>query len=304
VGDDVTPASSPTCGIDDARRLGDLLRVVSGRLRDAGVETARIDARLLIAESARVRAEDILLHPDEVIGTPEAEVLEELVRRRESREPMSHILGVKGFRTFDLSVSADVLTPRPETELLVEVAVAHFEDRGLTPDRILDLGTGSGCIILSLIDHFAAARGVAVDISEAALAVAKSNADALDMTDRVDFLAGRWFEALPMDESAFDLIVSNPPYIPTADIADLAPEVRDFEPILALDGGEDGLDPYREIIVGAKDRLRDGGLLALEIGIAQAELVSSLCRTAGFVEVSVADDLAGIPRVVSALKVS
>lgn len=292
--------SEGSCGIAHARQLGDLLQSVTARLRDAGVDNARLDARLLIAEAVRVSAEDILLHPERTIAEAEAAALETLVVRRVSREPMSHILGIKGFWDFDLAVSADVLTPRPETELLVDVAIRHFASTGSEPETVLDLGTGSGCIVLSVLDVFPTAKGHAVDLSDAALKQARDNAGALDLADRMKFYQGRWFSALGNTSVQFDLIVSNPPYIPTSDIKSLAPEVRDYEPHLALDGGADGLVAYRDILADVAGYLKPRGLLVFEVGVGQAEAVSQLCCDSGFDHVETFDDLAGIGRVVSA----
>lgn len=296
------PAPSGTCGLDEARRLGELLRAVSARLSDAGIESARLDARLLIAEAARVRTEDILLNPDQAVAQSEIDVLEGLVARRETREPIAHILGIKGFRNFDLEVSSDVLVPRPETEVLVDVAEQFLVGRKQAGMRILDLGTGSGCIILSLMDSFPNAEGIAVDVSDSALSVARSNADALSLSDRIVFRRGHWFEPLDIGEADFDLIVSNPPYIPTADVRNLEPDAREHEPVLALDGGGDGLNAYREIVPNALKRLLPDGALIVEIGIHQDSDVVALCRTAGFANVSVVNDLAGVPRVVVAIR--
>ncbi|MEQ8666649.1 MAG: peptide chain release factor N(5)-glutamine methyltransferase [Rhodospirillales bacterium] len=288
------------CGLTVARRLGELLSAVTRDLADAGIESARIDARLLIARATQGAATDAFLHPEQTIGDDQHATLADLVRRRIAREPMAQILGRRGFRDIELAVTRDVLTPRPETENLVE-AVHAFADGPVS--RILDLGTGSGCLILSLLSELPGATGVGVDVSEAALGVALGNAASLGLQDRVTFFAGDWFDALPAtggDAGPYDLIVSNPPYVRQGEIADLEPEVRDHEPAVALDGGPDGMDAYRAICASAGRYLRDGGNLGFEVGAGQADAVATLLQRSGFAGTQIVDDLAGIARVVMA----
>lgn len=293
------PASSP-CSLGDSRRLGEILREVVARLSERGIESARIDARLLIAAATGGDSADALLHPDRTLPESERELLESMVVRREAREPMSHILGYRGFWDHDFVVNADVLTPRPETEAIIEAVTAHLDE---PPSRILDLGTGSGCLIVSLLSSYRGATGVAVDISEAALRVARDNAERLGLADRVRFVCGNWCEVMDEtddDTADFDLVVSNPPYIATDEIAMLAPEVRDYEPRIALDGGVDGLDAYRAISRSLADRVAPGGSVAVEIGQDQAAAVANIFTDAGYDIVCQRHDLAKIPRVIVA----
>jgi release factor glutamine methyltransferase len=215
--------------------------------------------------------------------------LDRLIQRRARREPISHIIGKRAFWMHDFEVTPDVLDPRPDTETLVEAALAQpFA-------TVLDLGTGSGCILLSLLHERPAAHGVGTDISEAALAVARRNADRVGVADRVDWALSDWFSAVT---GTFDLIVSNPPYIAKAEMPDLAPELG-FEPRDALTDEADGLSAYRAIASGAADHLVPGGRLLVEIGHTQGEAVTALFSAAGFADVTVVPDLDGRDRVVS-----
>ncbi|MGB3556631.1 MAG: peptide chain release factor N(5)-glutamine methyltransferase [Jannaschia sp.] len=226
-------------------------------------------------------------------GPDGARRLAELVARRAMREPISHIAGHRAFWMHDFEVSGDVLDPRPETETLVEAALAvPFE-------RVLDLGTGSGCILLSLLHERSEATGLGTDISEAALAVAARNADRIGVAERVTWRRADWLDGV---EGAFNLIVSNPPYIAADEMAALAPEVREWEPHLALTPGGDGLAAYRAIAAAAPGRLTPDGWLMAEIGIGQGEAVTALFREAGLGEIRTFADLSGRDRVVSGRK--
>lgn len=215
------------------------------------------------------------------------------IDRRAAREPVARILGRRSFWAHEFTVTPDVLDPRPDTETLVEVALA-------APfGRVLDLGTGSGCILVSLLHERADATGLGTDVSAGALAVAARNAEAAGVGTRASFRLADWFEGV---EGTFDLIVSNPPYIAAVEIDTLAPEVRDWDPRGALTPGGDGLDAYRAIAAGAGDHLALGGRLAVEIGTAQASAVTEIMAAAGLTRFSVTRDLNGRDRVVSAIK--
>ena len=215
--------------------------------------------------------------------------LDRLIQRRARREPISHIIGKRAFWMHEFEVTPDVLDPRPDTETLVEAALAQpFA-------TVLDLGTGSGCILLSLLHERPAACGIGTDISEAALAVAQRNADRVGVADRVDWAVSDWFSAVT---GSFNIIVSNPPYIAKAEMPDLAPELG-FEPRGALTDEADGLTAYRTIASGAADYLVPGGRLLVEIGPTQAEEVSALFTAAGFADVIIHPDLDGRDRVIS-----
>ncbi|UWQ20823.1 peptide chain release factor N(5)-glutamine methyltransferase [Jannaschia sp. W003] len=250
------------------------------RLAAAGVPDPFTDARRLLQHHAGT-----LFDVDPV---PDPEGFEALVARRAAREPVSHILGRRDFWRHAFRVTADVLDPRPETERLVEAALERpFR-------RVLDLGTGSGCILLSLLAERTDATGLGTDVSDAALAVARGNADALGLRARAEFARADWLDGI---DGAFDLVVSNPPYVAEAEMAALAPELG-FEPRGALTPGGDGLGAYRRIAAEAPARMTPGARLLLEIGPTQAAAVSELLAAAGFARIAVLDDLDGRNRVV------
>lgn len=263
-----------------------------GRLTEAGIEGAGRDARVLLAHAMGIGADRLTLHVQDLL-TAEAEVaFEAAVAARLARQPVSQIIGKRLFWGREFRVTRDTLDPRPETELLVKKALEQpFQ-------KMLDLGTGTGCILLSCLAERPAASGTGTDISDAALAVARGNAAALGIA-RAVFLRSDWFSGI---SGRFDLIVSNPPYIAADEMPGLAPEVRDWEPEAALTPGGDGLDAYRRIAAGAGARLLPGGRLLLEIGPTQAGAVMALLSAQGFAGLVVAQDLDGRDRVVSAVK--
>jgi release factor glutamine methyltransferase len=262
------------------------------------VESPTIDARLLLEAAAPVSRADIRTDPHRLLD-PEAEArLEDFVTRREHREPVSLILGRKGFWTLMLNVTPGVLTPRPETETVLDVVLPAFP-----PERafnVLDLGVGSGAILLAILAERPKAKGLGIDVSEDALAVARDNAAQLGLEARTALLRSDWTAGL--GDAAFDLVVSNPPYIPTDEIETLEPEVRNHDPRLALDGGCDGLDAYRELAPEILRVLRPGGMFAVEIGPGQGDAVRGLFEAAGGEGLAVHNDLALHPRVVAGVK--
>lgn len=267
---------------------------VRKRLEAAGVDTPVLDARLLLEAGASVARQDIVTDPHRELSDQQVAAVDSLVRRREAREPVSHILGKKAFWSFDLNVTPDVLTPRPETELLVEFALRTLSS--IEAVRVLDLGVGSGAILLAALSERPLAHGIGVDLSPAAIAVAQSNAAALGLGDRAEFVVGDWGTGLT---GSFDLVLSNPPYIPTQDIDELDPEVSRHEPRLALDGGNDGLSAYRAIARDLPGLLAPAGAFALEIGVGQADAVTKLLIDAGLAAHAVLPDLEGRPRIVT-----
>lgn len=277
--------------------IGAAWRAVRDRFRAQGMDTPELDARLLAQAAFGLDAMGLVRREREP-ATPEQLVgLDRFALRRLAGEPISRIVGEQEFWGLKFVLSQATLVPRPETEQLVEEALARLA--GLRAPRIVDLGTGSGAIIVSILEALPRAHGLATDISEAALATARQNAERHGVAGRLDFRQGHWWQAVPHTE-LFDLIVSNPPYIATAAIADLAPEVRVFDPKAALDGGWDGLEAYRAIASQAARRLVPKGHMLLEIGYNQAEAVSRVFRRAGFGRVEILKDLAGLDRVVSA----
>ena len=272
--------------------VGDHVARATGRLKAAGIDRPRREARLLLAHSFGKSVEWLVAHDDERIETPAP--FENAVRRREAREPLSHILGEREFWSLRFQVNASVLDPRPDSETLVAAVLAQYPEPD-TVVKIADLGTGSGCLLLSILSERPGAEGVGVDISESALSIARENAQRFGLAARANFIQSDWESRLG---GTFDIVVSNPPYIPTAAIDDLAPEVARFEPRGALDGGADGLDAYRHIAAVLPQILKPNGLVALEIGQGQDASVTRILRDGGIRIVGLEKDLAGIPRCV------
>ena len=260
------------------------------KLKEAQIGEAQLDARLLLEEVCGTDHNTLLCHGDREVSEAEEEKYRRALEQRAVHVPLQHLLGYQDFMGLRFQVNEYVLIPRQDTEILVEEAMRYLHD-GM---RILDLCTGSGCILLSLLHYSNDCEGVGVDISKEALQVAVQNAELLGI--RADFLKSDLYEKVT---GKFDLLVSNPPYIERAVIPTLMEEVREYEPYIALDGGEDGLDFYRRIIGGAQDYLKRGGQILMEIGSGQAKAVSELLREAGFKEIDVCRDFAGLDRVVS-----
>jgi release factor glutamine methyltransferase len=261
------------------------------RLRAAGIEEARAEARLLLRHVTGLSPEALVAEPDRRLEAEAAARFEALLARRAAREPMAYILGEREFWSLPLFVGPGVLVPRPETETLVEAALEAFPDR-TAPLRILDLGTGSGCLLLALLREYPNASGVGVDRSAEALAHATLNARRHGLADRALLVRGDWGRGLA---ESFELIVANPPYVASGELAELAPEVARYEPRAALDGGADGLDAYRAILPDLPRLLAPAGVACLEIGAGQATALAALAEVGGF-RVAVRPDLAGIPR--------
>lgn len=259
-------------------------------LKKAGIEEASLDARLLLEEICGTDRTALYAHGDKELSPEQEKQYLEWVNLRAKRIPLQHILGETEFMGLTFLVNEDVLCPRPDTEVLVEEVLKHLHD-GM---RILDIGTGSGCILLSLLHYSNDCRGVGADISGKALQIAKENAERLSI-EQVCFVESDLFEKV---EGQFEIIVSNPPYIKSGDIENLMPEVRDHDPCAALDGGTDGLFFYREITEKAKDYLPGGGMLFYEIGYDQGEAVRRIMEEGGFREVEVIKDFSGFDRVV------
>ncbi|WP_298804930.1 peptide chain release factor N(5)-glutamine methyltransferase [uncultured Lentibacter sp.] len=268
--------------------VGAALRAGAKALVAAGIEGGARDVRLLMASVLGLEPGRMTLHLNDDLPAAAAASFEAFVQRRAAREPVSHLIGRRAFFGRDFAVSADVLDPRPETEALVLAALERpFE-------RVLDLGTGSGCILLTLLAERGSARGLGADLSAAALAMAQRNAAALGVAERCGFVCSDWFGAI---EGRYDLIVSNPPYIAQAEMGTLAPELS-HEPALALTDGADGLAAYRIICARAPAYLAKGGALIVEIGPTQGAEVSAMMRAAGLRDVHIRPDLDGRARVV------
>lgn len=260
------------------------------KLKEAEIGEAQLDARLLLEEVCGTDHNTLLCHGDREVSEAEEEQYRKALEQRAVHVPLQHLLGYQDFMGLRFQVNEHVLIPRQDTEILVEEAMRYLHD-GM---RILDLCTGSGCILLSLLHYSNDCEGVGVDISQEALQVAAQNAELLGI--KADFLKSDLYEKVT---GKFDLLVSNPPYIERKVIPTLMEEVREYDPYIALDGGEDGLDFYRRIIGGAQDYLKRGGQILMEIGSGQAKAVSELLREAGFKEIDVCRDFASLDRVVS-----
>ncbi len=267
----------------------DVMRDAAAQLQAAGVEGAWRDVRLLLAHALGVEPVDVIVRERDDVEPVGLAAFETAVKRRGAGEPVSRIRGWREFYGRRFRVTPDVLDPRPETELLVDVAVARLPKSG----RVLDLGVGSGCILLSLLAERTDARGIGVDISVAALGVAQMNAEALGVSARVQMLEGGWDVTLA---GAFEMVVSNPPYIPAVEMAELAREVVNHDPHIALTPGGDGLAPYRAILARVAEVLAPGGWIGFEFGHGQSLAVGELMARAGLEDVEVMRDLAGIER--------
>jgi release factor glutamine methyltransferase len=272
--------------------VSEAIAAAARRLAGAGIDGAAIDARLLIQEATRCSREELLRHSARRLSAAETSRLVALIARRAEREPLSHILGRREFWSLSLRVTRDCLDPRPDSETVVEAALARLADPAGSL-RVLDFGTGSGCLLLALLSELPLATGIGVDASDAALAVARENAERLGLAGRAQFVAGDWGRGIG---GAFDAIVANPPYIARADIDALAPEVARHEPRLALDGGPDGLDAYRALLPDIARLLAPAGFAAIEIGAGQRAAVAGLADSAGLVCADVKRDLAGRER--------
>jgi release factor glutamine methyltransferase len=272
--------------------IGEALDRAARELRAAGIERPEAEARILLeAASGRGRGQ-IIAFPEHELTDEQRAVLDAMVARRVAREPVSRILGKREFWSLSFTVGPATLDPRPDSETLVAAVLARIPDRSRKLD-ILDLGTGTGCLLLALLSELPQAQGLGVDASGEAVATAAGNAKALGFGTRADFRLGDWARDI---SAQFDVIVSNPPYIESTAIDDLAPEVAVYDPRGALDGGPDGLSAYRALLPQAAQRLKPGGLVALEIGAGQGPAVRALATEAGLTDLGGASDLAGIER--------
>ncbi|MGB0906149.1 MAG: peptide chain release factor N(5)-glutamine methyltransferase [Maricaulaceae bacterium] len=275
--------------------LGELRRAIRQQLKQANVETPDLDARILLCESLDCGRADLILNQELPISGQDTNHTLLLCARRAAGEPIDHILGYREFYGRRFTVNAHVLSPRPETELLVEKALGTLQNKAA---NILELGAGSGALAITLALENPKLSLTATDISEAALKVARENAKRHNTDNRVTFLCGDWFAPVP--QTHFDLIISNPPYIDGQAMALLSPEVKNFDPDLALYGGEDGLAAYRHIAAHCAGYLTPKGWLMLEIGYDQGASVSTLLKDHGFQSISVGKDLSGHNRIISA----
>jgi release factor glutamine methyltransferase len=290
--------TDPGPSIESARRT------LAAQLKSAGNDEAELDARLLLAAVLDLDLTGMIAQAGRRLTSAEAALLAQYAQRRIAGEPVARILGEKEFWGLPLQLSSATLVPRPDTETVVELALELLRARGNLdrPLRIADLGTGSGAILLALLSELPATQGFGTDISEHALRTAGANAARAGLSNRATFIACDYASGL---SGAFDLIVSNPPYIRTADIDGLATEVRDHDPLAALDGGADGLDAYRALIPQATGLLAPGGWLVVEAGQGQSGPIETFMTTAGLTAAAAPKaDLAGIPRAVAGHKMA
>jgi len=274
--------------------VGTFLTALTARFSQAGIDNPRLDARILVGHVLGIDPSMLFAHPEMEIGDAQYDSIEKAAHRRLAHEPVSRIIGRREFWSLDFDVTPDVLDPRPDTETLVS-AILALKPSLPGPVRILDLGTGTGCILLALLSAWPEATGVGVDISEKAAKVAKGNAAKLGLSNRSAFRVGSWCDGI---SETFDIVVSNPPYIPAGDISLLQPDVKNFDPLAALAGGEDGLAAYRAIFSDLRHVLKAGGSFGLEFGAGQETAVTELAKEKGFRIAANYRDLAGIERCV------
>lgn len=285
------PDPATTAARPDVRSA---LRDAAAQLSDAGVDTARLDARLLLGHVLGRGTAWLIANPEAPLDAGDRAAFEDLLMRRAAREPLAHVLGMREFWSLPFETGPNVLTPRPDSETLVQAVLDVEADRS-RPLRVLDLGTGSGCLLLAVLSEFPGARGTGVDVSHAALEIARRNAERLGLGARCAWIESNWAD---VPDAAFDIVISNPPYIETAAIAGLEPEVCDHEPRGALDGGADGCDAYRDLLARAGRWMVDSTRLFLEHGAGQSDAVAAIARANGLRVVGVHKDLAGRARVI------
>jgi len=286
-------------GLKDGASVSEALQLITQAFRASGIEDADVDARVLVGQALHLDRARLIAQADRVLEAREVNAISGLAARRLKHEPVSRILGRKEFWSLGLTITPDVLVPRPETETVVEGALDFVVRNGLRMEklRILDIGTGSGALLAALLSELPNAIGLGTDISRAALETARANVTQLGFENRCSLIACDMAAGV---QGQFDLLVSNPPYIARGDIASLSPEVRDYDPTVALDGGEDGLAAYRSISADAKRLLAQGGRLFVELGAGQEPAVRKLFTNAGFTVGIAREDLAGTPRVLGA----
>ncbi len=277
-------------------KLGELFEQAVKRLSKAEVETPKLDAEILFMDALSLTKSDFALQKDRDLSDDEVANLEKLVAMREERMPVSRIIGKRGFWKYTFALNENTLDPRADSETLIEAVIRDYDKDAAV--RILDMGTGSGCLLLSLLGDLVNAKGVGIDTSVGAVDMAKENAKANGFGNRADFVPVDWRDGEVLGNlGKFDVVVANPPYIPLADIKDLQPEVKDYDPMLALDGGEDGLFAYRQIAMVLPLVLDAGGAFYAEVGDGQKEDVREIFTKSGLVPAGEYRDLGGIVRV-------
>jgi len=292
----MSPRQSPPG--PSAKTAQEFLKKAVEKLQEVGAPNPLLDVEIMLSKASGLSRAQILAHPEKGVSTKAVERFSEWVIRRSTREPLAYILGEKEFYGLCFEVSPAVLIPRPETEILVETALSILKQK--ENPMVADIGLGSGAVAISIARNLGDCVIYGTEVSAEALEVACRNAERIGVRNRVSFLQGDLFE--PLEGRSFDLIVSNPPYIPSDEIDRLEPEISKHEPRRALDGGTDGLDYFRRIATSAPEHVSPGGALALEVGMGQAESVRTLLSAAGFNNPRSIKDYAGIERVVVASK--
>jgi release factor glutamine methyltransferase len=280
----------------DVQTGGIAVLAVNQCLVKAGIDSPRLDARLLVAHALGITPTQLFSYPETPLNNLQLEQLEKLTRRRVSREPIARILGHREFWSLNFKVDESTLVPRPDSETLVEAVLARIKNRDELVS-ILDLGTGSGCLLLALLSELKLAKGLGVDLSEQALKVAAENARSLSFDGRVRFQRSDWFKNINCKEKPFDIIISNPPYIPDNEITRLEKDVSKFDPYLALSGGGDGLCAFRELMPKVLEFIAFDGFLAVEVGVNQALSIIKYGEASGLQLDQILKDIAGLERV-------
>lgn len=277
-------------------KISDLLAQAKNQLENSGVSNSKLDSLVLLTHALSFSKEQVIFNPDLEIPANQVEKFFSIIDRRCNREPVSHIIGKREFYGYDFFVTKDTLDPRPDSESLIELVEKKIPQKNLAFE-ILEIGTGSGCLIITLLKLYQAAIGDGVDISNNALEICKQNAQNQEVANRLTLKKSDLFAAI--SDKKFDLIISNPPYIPSSDINNLQEEVKNFEPHLALDGGSDGLNFYRKIAKRAGEFLKDQGRVIVEIGYGQEKSVQEIFTAEKFIFEETKNDLAGIARALS-----
>lgn len=278
-----------------SRLTGQVYHDIVSRLRDADISTPELDARLLLSAATGVSDVSLISDPDRLLDPKQLASLELLVAQRISGRPVSRLLGVREFWGLDFSLNIETLDPRPDSETLIEAVLSQLNDKS-APLRVLDLGTGTGCLLLALLSEFPNAKGRGIDCSEEAIEAATKNSERHGLEARSNFQVGDWAAGL---DGTYDVIVSNPPYIPTGDLDGLSVEVREHDPAKALDGGKDGLDAYRLILPEMVRLLAPGGHGFLEFGEGQSTDIAPIAQDLGFEVCEIRPDLGGVLRVLT-----
>ena len=276
-----------------ADNIGDTVRSIGRYLEQAGIDEAVNEARLIIGHALGLTRSEVIGHKDKKLSETQLNCCRSFAKRRSNHEPMAYLTGEKEFWSLPFKVSPETLIPRPDSETLIDAVLNHARNAD-TPKRFLDIGTGSGCLLAALLSEWPASTGIGIDNSDGAVSLARLNLDALGLAERGDVVAAEWPTYRPGEK--FDLVIANPPYIPTADIPTLEPDVRDHEPLLALDGGPDGLAVHRQIADQAGAVLKTGGMIAVEFGIDQSTFIRRIYDAAGFGSIHIHSDLSGKDR--------